>query len=122
LVAVDDVLQPADAGAVRRPMPRAEYGGPFDPQKIPAVDDTLRHRPDIAGYRIAKGAKAAAYRPPGRLIIASGASSQREAEERALAECNDDPQRNNRDGPCFLYAVGDQVVLTKRATAPTGKD
>ena len=27
-------------------------------------------------------------------------------------------QRNNRDGPCLLYAVGDQVVLTKRATAP----
>ena len=81
LVAVDDVLQPADAAAVRRPMPRAEYDGPFDPQKIPAVDDALRHRPDVTGYRAAKGPKAAAYHPPGRLLIASGAASQREAEE-----------------------------------------
>ena len=118
LVALDDVLQPADAAAVRRPMPRAEYDGPFDPQKIPAVDDALRHRPDVTGYRAAKGAKAAAYHPPGRLLITSGVASQREAEERALAECNDDPQRTTRDGPCLLYAVGDQVVLTKRATAP----
>jgi serine/threonine protein kinase len=118
LVAVDDLLQPPDAAALRRPMPRAEYDGPFDPQKIPAVDDTLRHRPDVAGYRAAKGPKAAAYQSPGRLVIASGAESQREAEERALTECNADPQRNNRDGPCLLYAVEDQVVLTKRATVP----
>jgi serine/threonine protein kinase len=118
LVAVDDLLQPADVGALRRPMPRADYDGLFDPQKIPAVDDALRQRPDVTGYRAAKGAKAAALHPWGRLFIASAAASQREAEERVLADCNADPQRNNQDGPCLLYAAGNRVVLTKRAVVP----
>jgi len=127
LVAVDDVLQPADVSAVRRPMPRVAYDGLFDPQKIPAVEDTLRERPDVAGYRTANDHKAAALHPWGRLFTASGAASQREAEERALAECNADPPRNNQDGPCLLYAAGDQVVLAKRAISPvaapsTGKE
>jgi hypothetical protein len=108
-------------------MPRVAYDGLFDPQKIPAVDDTLRERPDVAGYRTANGHKAAALHPWGRLFTASRAASQREAEERALAECNADPSRNNQDGPCLLYAAGDQVVLAKRAIAPvaapsTGKE
>src|SRR5262249_5117838 len=118
LVAVDDNFHAPDAGTSRRPMPRAEYDGVFDPQKIPAVQSVVRQRPDVAGYRAASGAKAAAFHAWGRLFVVTGAASQREAEERALAECNGDPQRNNRDGPCLLYAVGDRVVLPKRATAP----
>jgi serine/threonine protein kinase len=118
LVAVDDSVHAPDAGTSRRPMPRVEYDGVFDPQKIPALQTVMRQRPDVAGYRAAPGAKAAAFHPWGRLFVVSGASNPREAEERALAECNADPQRNNRDGPCYLYAVGDRVVLPKRATAP----
>ena len=118
LLAVDDSLHAADASASRRLMPRVEYDGVFDPQKIPAVQAVVRQRPDVAGYRAASGAKAAAFHPWGRLFVVSGAASQREAEERALAECNGDPQRNNQDGHCLLYAVGDRVVLPKRATAP----
>ena len=127
LVALNDVLQPAEAMAMRRPMPRAAYDGPFDPERIPAVEDGLRHRPDVAGYRAAKSPKAAAFHPSGRVFVATDGSNQREVEERVLGECMADPQRNVQSGPCFLYAVGDQVVLTKRATAAmaapsTGKE
>ena len=118
LMAVNDGLRATDVGASRRLMPRVEYDGVFDPQKIPAAQATLRQRADVAGYRAAPGAKAAAFHPWGRLFIVSGVQSTREAEERALAECNADPQRNNQDGPCYLYAVGDRVVLPRRATAP----
>ena len=31
---------------------------------------------------------------------------------------DDDPDRNGRDGPCFLYAVANRVVLPMRMTAP----
>jgi hypothetical protein len=99
-------------------VPRVEYDGVFDPQKIPAAQATLRQRADVTGFRAATGAKAAAFHPWGRRFIVSGVDSQREAEERALAECNADPQRKNLDGPCYLYAASDRVVLPKRATAP----
>jgi hypothetical protein len=122
LVAVDDTLHAADTSASRRLMPRVEYDGIFDPQRVPAVQAVVRQRPDVAGYRAAPQPKAAAFHPWGRLFTVSGAASLREAEERALAECNGDPQRNNQDGPCYLYAVGDRVVLPKRATTPTSKD
>lgn len=118
LMAVNDGLRATDLGASRRLMPRVEYDGEFDPLKIPAAQATLRQRPDVAGYRTAAGAKAAAFHPWGRLFIVSGAGSPRQAEERALAECNADPQRKNQDGPCYLYAAGDRVVLPRRATAP----
>jgi len=118
LMAVDDGLRATDLGASRRLMPRVEYDGVFDPQKIPAVQATLRQRADVAGYRAAAGAKAAAFHPWGRLFIVSGTDTPRQAEERALAECNADPQRKNQDGPCYLYAAGDRVVLPRRATAP----
>ena len=117
-MAVDDGLRATDLGASRRLMPRVEYDGVFDPQKIPAVQATLRQRADVAGYRAAAGAKAAAFHPWGRLFIVSGTDTPRQAEERALAECNADPQRKNQDGPCYLYAAGDRVVLPRRATAP----
>src|SRR5262249_1208360 len=45
---------------------------------------------------------------------------QFEAEEQVLAQCNDDPRRKaeHQTGPCFLYAVGDRVVLPHRLTKP----
>lgn len=56
--------------------------------------------------------------PWGRLFVVTGAASQRIAEEMALAACNKDPDRDGKDGVCLLYAVGDTVILEKRATAP----
>ncbi|MBV8190456.1 MAG: protein kinase [Alphaproteobacteria bacterium] len=117
VVAVDDVVQPADAAQARRPMPRVAYDGVFDPQKIPAFDDDQRERPDIAGYRAARLPKAAAFHPLGRLFTVSGSASQRDAEEQVLAACNDDPHRTQQDGPCLLYAIGDRVVLPLGARA-----
>jgi class 3 adenylate cyclase len=120
LVAVDDAIEapPPNGKWPRRAMPRAEYQGLFDPQQIPAATEALRLRPDVASYRAMQGVKAAAYHPWGRIFIAAGPMTQREAEERALAECNADPQRNGQAGSCFLYAVGDQVVLPKRSMSP----
>ena len=118
LLAVDDVVQPAEVALRRRTMPRASYAGVFDAAMIPVVTAAVRARADVAGYRAARGGKAAALHPWGRLFIAEGIASQRQAEERALADCNADPDRQNRDGPCFLYAVGNQVVLPRRALAP----
>ncbi|HMF12804.1 MAG TPA: serine hydrolase domain-containing protein, partial [Gemmataceae bacterium] len=51
------------------------------------------------------------------MFIVSGIG-QFEAEELALKQCNDDPDRKGRDGACFLYAVGDQVVLPQRSFKP----
>ncbi|MGE0744546.1 MAG: adenylate/guanylate cyclase domain-containing protein [Rhodospirillales bacterium] len=121
LVAVNDTLSsaPADGDRARRPMPRAQYDGAFDPMQIPAAGDALRRRTDVMAYRDAAGPKAAAFHPWGRLFITTGAATQRAAEEQALAACNADPQRNGQAGPCLLYAVMDQVVLTKRLTGPS---
>jgi hypothetical protein len=48
----------------------------------------------------------------------TGTTSQFEAEEQALAQCNNDPSRKGADGPCFIYAVGDRVVLPQRLVKP----
>jgi class 3 adenylate cyclase len=120
LAAVDEAVQVPlpDGEWPRGAMPRVEYAGLFDPQQIPAATEALRQRSDVAGYREKQGAKAAAFHPWGRIFIATGGMTQREAEEQALADCNEDLQRKGRDGPCFLYAVGDHVVLPKRLTSP----
>jgi len=52
------------------------------------------------------------------MFIVAGATGQFEAEELALGQCNNDPDRNGKDGPCFVYAVGDQVVLPQRSVKP----
>ena len=93
-------------------MPRVRYAGRFDPEQIPIFTPELRRRDDIAGYAASDGPKAAAFHPWGRrLFVVRGAASQRAAEQEALAACNADPTRKGENGPCFLYAVGDQVVL-----------
>jgi hypothetical protein len=73
---------------------------------------------DVAGYLAAGGGKAAAIHVNGLLHVVTGASSQRYAEERALAACTADPAHNGRDLPCYLYASGNDVVLLRRAIAP----
>ncbi len=119
VIAVDDILRPASADGAwpRRATARAAYEGPFDPARIPAANDGVRQRADVIGYRAQPGAKAAAYHPWGRIFIVT-AASQNAAEVQALAACNADPDRKGEAGPCLLYAVGDQVILSKRATTP----
>jgi hypothetical protein len=120
LLAVDDTIRMTGAAedAQARPMVRLSYEGPFDPEQIPAILDDTRRRADIANYPAAPTNKAAAIHPWGRVFLAVGKSTQREAEESALQACNGDSDRNGKDGACLLYAVGDQVVLPKRLTKP----
>jgi hypothetical protein len=116
LIAVDDDIKfTAGSQASPRTMPRVHYVGPFDPERIPSVQQTVRQRSDVVGYRSAAPFRAAAYHHTGKLFIVTGAASQRSAEEQALANCNDDSLRNNNDGPCYLYASGDAVVLARRS-------
>jgi hypothetical protein len=99
-------------------MARVHYAGTFDPERIPSALPVMRGGTDVLGYRDAPGPKAAAFHPSGRIFIVTKAENQRAAEERALGECNADPVRNGSSGPCFLYAAGDQVILTQRRSAP----
>jgi class 3 adenylate cyclase len=120
LLAVDDKLQekPPTGGWPVLSMERVIYAGVFDPQQIPVLVDSNRNKPDVQAYRTISGPKAAAIHPWGRLFIASGTSSQKAAEEKALADCTNDPSRGGRGGPCWLYAIGNDVVLYRRSTAP----
>jgi hypothetical protein len=120
LLAVDDSIRQraSDGDWQKRPMPRVGYGGDFDPQQIPTLRDVDRTRQDVASYRSMTGPKASALHPWGRIFVVTGGNSQFSAEEKALSDCNEDPTRNGRDGPCWLYSVGDQVVLPKRSRFP----
>jgi hypothetical protein len=73
--------------------------------------DCLRFPLDGNGRR---QQEAAAFHIQGRLFVVISAANQSEAEAQALAKCNDDPDRKGADGPCFLYAVENRVVLPQR--------
>lgn len=120
LLAVNDRVEQRPAGGdwPRRPMPRVHYAGPFEPQRIPALKDEVRTRQDVVTYRSASGNKAAVLHPWGRMFIVTDTKTQFGAEVKALSDCNEDPTRDGRDGPCWLYAVGDQVVLPQRSRFP----
>ena len=120
LAAVNDKVQDRSSKEYRspRPMPRIAYEGVFDAQQIPFVREATRQRQDVANYKKSSGPKAIAVHPWGRVFIATGAASQRIAETTALADCNNDPSREGKDGPCWLYAVDDTVVLPKRLKEP----
>ena len=111
---------PTNAAWARRDMPRARYSGPFDLNQVPALLDSVRRRPDVASYATGSEPKAAAYHPWGRLFVVTGATNQGSAEEQALRDCNADPeQRQGANGPCFVYARGNQVILPERRRHPS---
>ncbi|HEX7563169.1 MAG TPA: adenylate/guanylate cyclase domain-containing protein [Bradyrhizobium sp.] len=120
LLAVNDRIEQRLAGGEwpKQPMPRVHYAGLFEPQQIPALKNEVRGRRDVVTYRSTSGNKAAALHPWGRMFIVTGTESQFSAEVKALSDCNEDASRNGRDGPCWLYAVSDQVVLTQRSRFP----
>jgi hypothetical protein len=121
LVAAGDRIETAPP----QDMPRVRYAGRFEPDRVPSAEAGLLQRADVIAYRAIAAPKAAAYHPwgSGWLFIVAGAPSQFEAEERALARCNDDPRRKaeRQIGPCFLYAAGNRVVLSQRLTRPRPK-
>src|SRR6266849_4995667 len=117
LIAVDDKVQP-EGPPIVRDMPRLHYAGSFDLAQIPRARPELLRRADIANYRSASAPKAAAFHHRGTLFVVVGGSDQFWAEELALNQCNDDPAVKSQGGPCFLYAVGNQVVLPQRSVKP----
>jgi len=120
LVAVELKMTPAsDSGT--HDMARVNYAGKFDPEQIPGVRRTIATRADVSGYAGAAGPKAAAIHPRGVLTTNTGAPTQELAEARALKRCNDDKATRDGDGACLLYAIGDDVVLSKRLTSPASK-
>jgi class 3 adenylate cyclase len=120
LVAAETRMTPASESGVHD-MARLRYSGKFDPEQIPGVRHLIAARPDVAGYARASGPKAAAIHPRGVLAISVGAPTQALAEARALKLCSDDKATRDGDGPCLLYAMGDDVVLDKRLTSPASK-
>jgi hypothetical protein len=60
--------------------------------------------------------KSMAIHPWGKVFISVGNANVREAQETALAKCNNDQERNGRDGRCFVYAVNNEVILAERRT------
>jgi len=112
LVAIDEKIQdnfPA------REMPRVHYAGAFDPAQIPLLQRGVREREDVVAYASAPLPKAAAYHPTGKLFIVTGAPSLEAAELEALSTCNKDPARNGQNGPCYLYASDNEVVLPRHS-------
>jgi len=103
-----------------REMPRVGYAGKFDPERIPGVRKAVAQRADVVGYAEAPEAKAAAIHSRGVLAISTGARTLAQAEARALKLCNDDDAARDADGVCYLYAIGDDVVLSRRLIAPVG--
>jgi hypothetical protein len=120
LLAVNGTLAniPEDGTWVARTMSRVTYDGQFNPQQIPIVGPDIRGRRDVSDYSFARGPKAIALHPWGLLFVSTGGASQAAAEADALKTCNDDPKRAGKDGPCFLYAIGNHVVLPLRIAGP----
>ena len=106
------------ANTPARAMPRLRYAGLYDPDRIPMISQEVRTRPDVQGYRDAVAPKAAAIHPLGRLYVITGAPSQRLAEARALGACRAAFATDSLRAPCYLYAVGDQVVLAALHVEP----
>ena len=113
LIAINEEIA-SEGAIVSKPMERVAYAGKFDAQKIPAIRLALRNRADVQNYDRAMLPKAMAIHPQGRLYIAAGNATLKDAEASALASCNGDPSRKGRDGPCYLYAVNNDVVLAQR--------
>ena len=120
LIAVNNTIAsiPADGSWVGRSMSRVSYEGQFDPSQIPAIRPEGRSRKDVIEYLSTSGPKAAAIHPWGRIFTSFGGVDQPSVEADALKKCNEDPDRSGRDGPCFLYAVKNHVVLPLRITGP----
>ncbi|MGY8683220.1 caspase family protein [Bradyrhizobium sp. UFLA05-153] len=120
LVAVNETISemPSDNSWTSRGMSRVSYEGQFDPAQIPVLTPSWRARPEVTDYLSKPAPKAAAIHPRGRIFISSNQADLRSAEAYALAKCNDDPDRSHKDGPCFLYALNNHVVLPLRIIAP----
>jgi hypothetical protein len=117
LIAVNDEIA-SEGDLTSKDMPRLHYKGEFDLSQIPIIRLITRNRADIQGYYAAAMPKAIALHPWGRIFISTGRTNLTDAQSEALAKCNGDPDRRNRDGNCFVYAINNDVILDERRMAP----
>ncbi|WP_371260010.1 caspase domain-containing protein [Bradyrhizobium sp. WSM1417] len=120
LAAVNDrVLLSSDSASwTRRTMPRVTFASSFSPEQIPAILPNGNAMNSAKAYLGAASPKAIALHPWGRAFFQTNASTQLQAETDAINQCNSDPVRSGKDGPCFLYAIQNRVVLPSRLTGP----
>lgn len=115
LIAVNEDIM-AEGQLIYRDMPRLLYSGQFDLSQIPIITLATRTRFDVQNYWAAPEPKAIAIHPWGTFFIATGSGTSNEAQETVLTKCNNDFIRSKEDGPCFLYAINNEVVLSQRRT------
>lgn len=118
VIASDEIVIEPDASGhwPTRDSIRVRYAKSFALDRIPGVRPAVLQRSDVTGYQSVTTAKAIAIHPQGIFSVVTGAASQRAAEDQALRKCNDDPARKHAVGRCYLYAVGNQIVLPLRRT------
>jgi hypothetical protein len=117
LLAVNDEIA-AEGELISKDMPRLHYAGKYDVSQIPIIRLITRRRPEVQNYDHAMEPKAMAIHPWGKIFMSFGNGNAKEAQETALAKCNNDQERNGKDGRCFVYAVNNAVVLPERRTVP----
>lgn len=117
LIAVNEEIV-AEGELISRDMPRLHYSGQFDLAKIPVIRFVTRNRVDVQNYFSSAGPKAMAIVSPGRVYTGYSNVSLVEAEEMALTKCRSDAAHEVGWGPCFLYAVNNDIVLPKRLDLP----
>ena len=100
-LAVNDEIV-VDGDLKERDMPRLHYAGKFDVSQIPIIRLVTQRRPDVQFYDKAMEPKAMAIHPYGKIFISAGNPTLEEAEETALAKCNNDQERGGLDGGCFF--------------------
>ena len=110
----DELHAPDPYTATRHDMPRIKYEGPLKMEMVP-----LRVSPSpsklLRDYVSLKKPKALAVGlSPTRFRVGEGKTAA-DAEAMALGACNEQEAAY----PCFLYAVGNVVVLPKRRTEPS---
>jgi hypothetical protein len=97
-------------------MPRLKYSGGFEINQLPIVKDDVRKRQDIQDYVASSQSKAIAIHPTGQVFVVSGSKTDKEAANTALSRCDLAPGRKKLDGPCYLYALNNDVVIARRQT------
>lgn len=118
VIVSDEIIAEPDASGhwSTRDSAKVRYAKSFALDRIPGVRPSVLQRGDVTGYPGVTTAKAIAIHPQGIFSVVTGAATQHVAEEQALRKCNDDPARKHAVGRCYLYAVGNQIVLPLRRT------
>jgi hypothetical protein len=115
LLAVNDELVESGPSG-QQEMPRLKYSGGFDLGRLPIVKEEILKREDVKNYLATAQPKAIAINPIGQLYVVSGFPDEKQAMVAALSRCDLAPGRKKSDGPCYLYAVNNDVVIAKRQT------